>query len=491
MRRPAATFIAFLLTACATPAHTAENLAARVAAAPDGTVGFAYPARASVCGDGRSFIVEHFGPGQQAVYTAEGTNFTSTFNGNFLDRCVPGPVRILLTVRSGKVIDLQPYVGGSARAVRTDLGTVTAQEAADFLIDTGRRRPELANYAFMAASLGEGARISLALLEHARDLSTDADMRESAVKWIGRTAEREATVARVLPGLRAITQNRNEQVDVRERAVRAIGEFSRGDAELRSMYAALDAPTLRERALRVFAEVGGPANSEFVERVALDAREHLEVRDRAVRLLGDELGNSAAIRALYGRLDHAELRARAVRSIAEHLNSESAGWVRSVAENTNEDHSIRDRAIRTLAEGGYVQQVRALYARLNDDELQDRVIRVVAEHGSADDQRWIEQIATNANEAESLRDRALRVMAEHGLASQRMATLYDQISSYELKERLLKLMGERSDDASIEKLIAVARNETDSDLRRRAAKLLSESDHPRAREFLRTAVLNR
>src|SRR5687767_9206288 len=177
MRRPAATtFITFLLTACATPAHTAENLAARVAAAPDGTVGFAYPARASVCGDGRSIIVEHFGPGQQAVYTAEGTNFTSTFNGNFMDRCVPGPVRIVLTVRSGQVIDLQPYVGGSARAVRTDLGTVTAQEAADFLIDTGRRRPELANYAFMAASLGEGAQISLALLEHARDLSTNADM---------------------------------------------------------------------------------------------------------------------------------------------------------------------------------------------------------------------------------------------------------------------------------------------------------------------------
>jgi SOS response regulatory protein OraA/RecX len=280
-------------------------------------------------------------------------------------------------------------------------------------------------------------------------------------------------------------------LDVRERAVRALGEFARGDTELRKLYSSLDAAVLRERALRVFAEIGGKTNSDFVERVALDAREDLEVRDRAVRLLGDELGNSDAIRALYARLDHVELRARAVRSIAEHLNSESAAWVRGIAENQKEDQDIRDRAIRTLAEAGYVHQVRALYERLNDEELQERVIRVVAEHGSVDDQRWIERLATNTTESDQLRERALRVLAERGMTSPRLAALYDQIDNNQLRERLLKLMGERADDASIEKLIAVARGTGDIDLRRRAAKLLAESEHPRAREFLRTTAMER
>jgi hypothetical protein len=67
--------------------------------------------------------------------------------------------------------------------------------------------------------------------------------------------------------------------------------------------------------------------------------------------------------------------------------------------------------------------------------------------------------------------------------------LYDEVKDYELQERLLRLLGERGDDAAVAKLIDIARNSGDTDLRRRSVRILGESDHPRAREFVRTQVL--
>jgi HEAT repeat protein len=487
MRRYLSAVLALLLYACTAPAQSAQNLAARIAAAPDGTVGFAYPARASVCGDGRSFIMEITGPHSQNIYHAEG-GFTN-IGGDFVGRCVEGPVRIVLDKRDGQITGLYPYVGGSnARAVRTDLGSVTAQEAADYLLNLARRVPRLASEAFMTASLGDGARISVTLLEHARDQRVHADVRASAVKWIGRTTEREGTVDQVMPVLRNITANSEEHLNVRERALRALGELPRGANEVRDIYARLDRAEMRERAVRIFAEIGGDANTTIIQRIALDPAERDQVRERAVRVLGEELGRLDIVRQLYSRLDRVTLRERAVRSVGDHLTSESAQWLRSLAENASEDRQIRDRAIRTLAEAGYTTQLRSLYGRLNIVELKERIIRAAAEHGSQDDTRWIEQIAMDEREAEQLRERAVRVLAEEsGVPTARLVAIYDGVTPYSLRERVLRLLGERGDEAAIDKLIKVARS-GEEDLRRRAIRLLAESSDPRAREFLRATV---
>ena len=490
MRRPLYALLAILATACTTAAQSAENLSARVAAAPNGTIAFTYPARANICGDGSTFIVEFVGPMTQNVYSRNGTNFSNFTNfgdSSYRERCTPGPVRIVLNKRGGEVVDMFAFVGQTGRPVNTDLGAVTPQEAADYLLNLARKLPEIAGDAFMAAQLGEGSRISVALLAHARDQRVSATVRESAVKWVGRTASREETMDQVLPALREIATSAQEETSVRERAVRSIGEMPRGEIELRAIYGRLDLASLRERAIRVFAEVGGNTNTNFIRDVALNANEDGQVRERAVRVLGEELGRLDIVRDLYPRLDRSELRVRAVRVAAEHLTSESAQWVRNIAENDNEDHDIRDRAIRTLGEAGFIGQLRTMYAKLHDGDLKSRIIRIAGEHGSGADITWIEQIAADEREADDLRDRAVRVLSEHGTATSRLVTLYDKVESYPLQERLLKIMGERADRESIDHLIKVARNGT-GDLRRRAVKLLAESNDPRALEFLKTTV---
>src|SRR5690242_13259870 len=94
--------IGALLLAIAAPV-AAQSLDRRVAAAPDGVVRFSYAARPGVCGEGRDGSGVH-GCG-----------------------CEPGPVRLSLQIRAGRLTDLWVRVGGPwpvAAGATTDLGTV-------------------------------------------------------------------------------------------------------------------------------------------------------------------------------------------------------------------------------------------------------------------------------------------------------------------------------------------------------------------------------
>src|SRR5207244_677428 len=124
----------------------AQRLAARVAAAPDGTVRLSFAARPGVCGDGQSVIAFECAGGK----CGRGRwGRTITVDRGFDDDeveydCEPGPVRVSLRVRTGRVQSLRTYVAGRwvtppRDAAVTDLGTVSARDAVDFLLGLATR----------------------------------------------------------------------------------------------------------------------------------------------------------------------------------------------------------------------------------------------------------------------------------------------------------------------------------------------------------------
>src|SRR5207247_159079 len=124
-----------------------------VAAAPDATVRLSFAARPGVCGDGHSVIAFECADGK----CGRGRwGRTITLDRGFDDDdveydCEPGPVRIALRVRTGRVQSLRTYVGGRwvvppRDAAVTDLGTASAQQPHDAgvpaLIRLARTHPE-------------------------------------------------------------------------------------------------------------------------------------------------------------------------------------------------------------------------------------------------------------------------------------------------------------------------------------------------------------
>ena len=477
MNRSGLVAATLLSSAFFAPPPQGGDLARRIGAAPDGIVKLSYASRDGVCGDGRTFIAE--GPNTARgfdVWFMDGMSM-SGLNNDIAARCARSPVKLLLVVRDHQVVDVQPFVGPSSPATEragTDLGTVPVADVARYLLDVAARgREATARNAILAASIADSVRVAQPLAAMARNKALASSVRESALKWVGRVAEREGDrdATRVA---RTILEDRDDRLEVRERAVRVIGEQPDGPAYLRSNYARIEETTLRERAVRVIGEEGTKADIDWLRSVALDRAERTSIRERAVRMLA-EANDARALRELYAQLDDASLRERAVRLMAEIGDGESRRWLRELVERTSETTSVRDRAIRALAELGDVAYLQTAYRSVDDEGLRERILRSVAEGGGSETTKWLRDVARDTKERSSLRERAVRSLAESGVATSELVSLYDSVTDRAVRDRLVSLLAERGDRAARDKLRAIAENDPDEDLRRRAVRKLSEA----------------
>jgi hypothetical protein len=185
-------------------AAAAQTIDRRVAAAPDGTVRLSFAARPGVCGNGHN------------------VNIQDSRNPDWESDCDNGPVRTVLTVSGGKVTRVRSYVGGRWRAAGagvTDLGTVSAPEAANYLLDLASRSPGGSNEAVFAATLADSAMIWPALVRLAKNDAVPRETRRSAVFWLGQAAGSAATAS-----LDSLVGDARGDRQIREAAVFALSQ---------------------------------------------------------------------------------------------------------------------------------------------------------------------------------------------------------------------------------------------------------------------------
>ena len=185
-------------------AAAAQTIDRRVAAAPDGTVRLSFAARPGVCGNGHN------------------VNIQDSRNPDWESDCDNGPVRTVLTVSGGKVTRVRSYVGGRWRAAGagvTDLGTVSAPEAANYLLDLASRSPGGSNEAVFAATLADSAMIWPALVRLAKNEAVPRETRRSAVFWLGQAAGSAATAS-----LDSLVGDARGDRQIREAAVFALSQ---------------------------------------------------------------------------------------------------------------------------------------------------------------------------------------------------------------------------------------------------------------------------
>lgn len=403
--------------------------------------------------------------------------------------CKTGPLRLVVKKTAGRVAELRAAVGVDWKSDVTvpDLGRVPAPEAADWLLGVAKTTDDdVARVAMLAANMADGARIADRLIEMAKDRKLDPDVRERAMRWVSEAAMREGKAGEADRTLRTIAAERDESADLRERAIRELWDTPENDAYLKDLLGKLSRTDLKERIVRRLGESKGGANADWVRQVALDSGEPTDVRERAIRVLGEI--DRGQVRDLYGRLRESELKDRALRVAAEDGSEETSRWLRTIAESRAEPTDVRERAIRLLGErGGAMEYLKALYGRLDREELKQRVVRLVGEDASPDARAWLRSVATDDAQPTDVRERAVRVLAE-GQSTADLADLYDRLDRRDLRVRTIRLLAERGDDVAVDKLISIARSDPDSDLHREALRRLAETGNPKARSFLEEAV---
>lgn len=238
------------------------SLESRVAAVTDGDVRMSFASRPDICGEGNSIMT---GEHNHTVWNSSSYTDDVEWDQN----CEHGPVRLVLRVHDHTLTTLHAYVGGHWRTPRqgvhvTDLGTVSASDAATYLLGLARRLPSApGSDAIFPATLADSATVWPSLAAIARDSGSPSHTRKQAVFWLGQAAG-NATAS-----LDSLARDQRVDEGVREQAVFALSQrpHDEGVPVLIQIATSNSDPALRKKALFWLGESGDPRAIDVFEKI--------------------------------------------------------------------------------------------------------------------------------------------------------------------------------------------------------------------------------
>jgi HEAT repeat protein len=413
--------------ACA-PAAGAQNIASRISSQRDGYVGIAYASRADVCGHGTNYI--RIGNG---TFLGGGTWVTTDGDSNDFGDCERGPVRVLITRAEGRTVGLKVGVaGGPWPSGTTDLGTVSASQAADYFLGLAAESDgRLGREALLPAVLADSAPVWRGLIRIAEDRKLSRGLRESATGWLGREASWQGADASkdITTSLTAIAANREEPASLRSRAVSSLGRNEVTGTAALVRLADSDDPVVSRAAMQSLGRSSDPRAREVLRKKVRDGSLPERTRHEAIR----SLGGSDAMPSDYALL-------------------------------------------------------REIWPTLPDGSSREAVLESLAEAGGADNVRWLLQQAGSSTLPANDRARAVRAAGRAGANTDELSKLYDAGQDRRVKEALLDALIRIGDRASIDKVTSIAQSETDIQVRRAAINRLAKLGDERANAVLKDMV---
>jgi HEAT repeat protein len=248
---------------------------------------------------------------------------------------------------------------------------------------------------------------------------------------------------------------------------------------------------LRRRAVFLVAQKRTDEAADILVEAARNDPDR-EVREQAVYWLSRVPGAKSLnfLRDVATRAGDTEVRKRAVFALANMRDPAARATLREVATASGGDREVREEAIQWLGMRGSAEDVawlRENYARFDSPDLKEKVIYAVSRQAGSE--RWLLDRALDANESVELRKQALFWAGQRKeVPLDQLFALYDRVRDRELKEQLIYVYSRRAESAAVERMIQIARNEQDRELRKTAINWLARSKDPRAVEFLVTLI---
>jgi HEAT repeat protein len=129
--------------------------------------------------------------------------------------------------------------------------------------------------------------------------------------------------------------------------------------------------------------------------------------------------------------------------------------------------------------------LRAYFTRTTEPSIRERILFSLAQLRSEENAAWLIEVALDESQTTDIRKSAIFWAGQQrSFPIARLQTLYGQMRDREVREQIIFALSQRRDDAAVDALIAIARQEQDRELRRAAIFWLGQSNNPRAAEFL-------
>lgn len=254
---------------------------------------------------------------------------------------------------------------------------------------------------------------------------------------------------------------------------------------------------LRRRALYMLAR---QPNSEAVSLILDVAKNDTDsgVRGEAMRWLPRIAGDSAVphLEELLRTSTDEQQQRSAISALGSIDSDRARRAVRAIIERNDAAERVRREAILSLSrerEGRPITNdelayVRALYARVETPGLKEAVLTSVGRVSTPENQQFLGTIVRNTNESSSLRATALQRLGRmESVTSAEIARLYDVADSRSLREQILYALSQRKENEAVDKMIDIAKKDTDPQIRRTAINLISraaQNGNERAKKFI-------
>lgn len=291
-------------------------------------------------------------------------------------------------------------------------------------------------------------------------------------------------------------QCEDEDNDMRVAALNALLQMDADRAVpiLRRVLARRDrcSETLRRKAIFLVSQ----KQTSETEDILLDAARNdpdEEVRQQAVFWLS-QVGTEKAVAALDSILRtsrNRELQEKAIFALSQVGKGRASAALREYAERTDAPQDLREQAIFWIGQNNDPDNARylqTLYGKLNNDDLKQKVIFSLSQMNREENMRFLMNIALDETESIEQRKQALFWAGQQGGNIADLVALYGRMTNTEMKEQLIFVYSQRNDKAAADKLVDIAKNDPDRELRKKALFWLSQSDDPRVAEILQQII---
>jgi HEAT repeat protein/TolA-binding protein len=284
-----------------------------------------------------------------------------------------------------------------------------------------------------------------------------------------------------------------EDLSVRSEALNALTQMDAATA-MPALKRVLDrkddcSAQLRRSAVFMLARRNDPESSNLLISIA-KSDPNVNVRSEAINYLGKlpgETGVNALEEMLRSDQDERIQRA-AVRALNSSDNARARGGMRALIDRKDAPMNLRIEAINSFNSDRITAEdaayLRNLYPKAENDRMKEAILGSLSRIGGADNDQFVLNIAKSPNESSALRSSALsRVGRSPTLTAADLGKLYDAADNYDVRSRVINILGNRKDSESADKLIDIAKTSTVMQLRKESIQALVRRNDPRATQL--------
>ncbi len=181
-----------------------------------------------------------------------------------------------------------------------------------------------------------------------------------------------------------------------------------------------------------------------------------------------------------------DLRKKALFAMTQQRMPRGQALIRKLAGDNGTPEELRKDAIWQLGQQRSQENsdaLRALFMKTKgDEEIAKSVLFSLSQMRGYGNDRWLLDVALDRSASDDVRKHAIFCAGQAGISGSELIALYDKTSDRAVKEQLIWVMSDSRN--ATDKLIDIAKNDKDIEMRKKAIFWLGQKNDPRVRQLL-------